>query len=137
MYHIITKKFRLDKLFYRFILKYFKLDLITYLIINLHLNTLVLKTIKYGVNMKINILFGGVYSQLIKSSRATIEIDSDYIDLEKIIDIIKENFKIDIKNDVEQGNILLLINGRNIKYLNKVKINDGDFISLLPPVKGG
>ncbi|WP_048816667.1 MoaD/ThiS family protein [Caldisphaera lagunensis] len=87
--------------------------------------------------MKINILFGGIYSQMAKFDKATIEIDTNYIDMEKLIYIIKENFKIDIKNDIEKGQALILVNGRNIKYIDKIKLNEGDFISLLPPVKGG
>ncbi|MFP3144826.1 MAG: MoaD/ThiS family protein [Caldisphaera sp.] len=87
--------------------------------------------------MKVKILFGGIYSELAKSDKYDIEISDNIINTEKLLHIIKEKFNIDIKNDVVGGNAIILINGRNIKTAGEVKINDGDFISIIPPIKGG
>ncbi len=87
--------------------------------------------------MKIKLLFGGIYSELAKSDKYEIEINDNIINIEKLLLVIKEKFNIDIKDDVDRGNAIVLINGRNIKAIGEFKINDGDFISIIPPIKGG
>ena len=60
--------------------------------------------------------------------------------IENASKIIGEEFLREIY-DENQGkvkeNMIIMINGRNIKDLKEIKIKDGDIIAILPPLAGG
>ncbi len=60
--------------------------------------------------------------------------------IENASKIIGEGFLKEIY-DENQGkvkeNMIIMINGRNIKDLKEIKIKDGDIIAIFPPLAGG
>jgi len=60
--------------------------------------------------------------------------------IENASKIIGEGFLKEIY-DENQGkvkeNMIIMINGRNIKDLREIKIKDGDIIAIFPPLAGG
>ncbi len=60
--------------------------------------------------------------------------------IENASKIIGEGFLREIY-DENQGkvkeNMIIMINGRNIKDLKEIKIKDGDIIAIFPPLAGG
>ncbi|MHC1591493.1 MAG: MoaD family protein [Candidatus Helarchaeales archaeon] len=92
------------------------------------------------VNVKLLLLLSD------KLGKEELEMESD--DIEELQRKIVERFKEQLSDDnlfvnKETGlfhdHMLVLINGRNIKFMNglKTKLNEGDTVVICPPVAGG
>lgn len=78
--------------------------------------------------------------------RRTFDIDAPVEDVEGLIKFIADRFQPDLKGiliDLKSGqvrkNFLILVNGRDITFLEglKTKLKDGDTIALFPLIAGG
>ena len=60
--------------------------------------------------------------------------------IENASKIIGEGFLREIYDENRgkvKGNMIIMINGRNIRDLKEIKIKDGDVIAIFPPLAGG
>ncbi|KUO43420.1 MAG: hypothetical protein APU95_06120 [Hadesarchaea archaeon YNP_N21] len=60
--------------------------------------------------------------------------------IENVSKILGESFideVYDKNRDRVKENIILMINGRNVRDMEKIEIRDGDTIAIFPPIAGG
>ncbi|MGC8620562.1 MAG: MoaD/ThiS family protein [Caldisphaera sp.] len=86
--------------------------------------------------MKITVMYGGEYTRIAKTNKEELDVN-DNCAIDDLLSFLKEEHGDLIIKGIANGDALLLLNGRSIKPNSKLLLKEGDFISILPPVKGG
>ncbi|ADL19146.1 hypothetical protein ASAC_0740 [Acidilobus saccharovorans 345-15] len=87
--------------------------------------------------MKVNVMYGGELASMAGVSRETVELQEG----STLSDLLAYIERAHGRRLLEAlGNrLLLLVNGRSVKpsEVSSLRLSEGDFVSLLPPVLGG
>jgi len=84
----------------------------------------------------IQIKYFATLAEAIKKRDETLELDGKSIVLKDLLEILGRKYKEAF--DIHR-NYLITVNGRDIKFLNdlRIELHDGDVVSIVPPVMGG
>ena len=93
----------------------------------------------FGVIMRVRINVFVTLRRELGWKNKIVQIDSEKAILFEVISVIPELANKVFDGDKIRSGFIVLVNGRNVRFLNegRTRISDGDEISIFPPVGGG